>query len=80
MANVNQSIAGALQGLDACRQVEVDRRMLELDGDAQQGGSGRQCPAGGIAGRGPGPLPRPAAEPLYPLSGWRSTPDCCPYP
>ena len=32
VANVNQSIAGALQGLDACRQVEVDRQMLELDG------------------------------------------------
>jgi len=32
VANVNQSIAGALQGLDACRQVEVDRQMIELDG------------------------------------------------
>ena len=32
MANVNESIAGALQGLDACRQVEVDHLMLQLDG------------------------------------------------
>ena len=32
VANVNESIASALQGLDACRQVEVDHQMLQLDG------------------------------------------------
>jgi enolase len=35
--NVNEQIAAELQGLDALRQADVDRRMIELDGTANKG-------------------------------------------
>ena len=35
--NVNEQIAAELQGLDALRQTDVDRRMIELDGTANKG-------------------------------------------
>ena len=35
--NVNEQIAAELQGLDALRQADVDRRMIELDGTPNKG-------------------------------------------
>ena len=35
--NVNEQIAAELQGLDALRQADVDRRMIQLDGTANKG-------------------------------------------
>jgi enolase 1/2/3 len=35
--NVNEQIAAELQGLDALRQADVDRRMIELDSTANKG-------------------------------------------
>jgi len=35
--NVNEQIAAELQGLDALRQAEVDRRMIQLDGTPNKG-------------------------------------------
>ena len=35
--NVNEQIAAELQGLDALRQADVDRRMIELDGTTNKG-------------------------------------------
>jgi len=35
--NVNEQIAAELQGLDALRQADVDRRMLQLDGTPNRG-------------------------------------------
>jgi enolase len=38
--NVNEQIAAELQGLDALRQAEVDRRMIRLDGTVNKGNLG----------------------------------------
>ncbi len=36
IANVNESIAKAVCGMDALRQVEIDRKMIDLDGTANK--------------------------------------------
>ena len=78
VANVNQSIAGALQGLDACRQVEVDRQMLELDGRPTRQ-TWAPTPCWRCRWLWPGPPPKPAASPSTAI--WEaSMPGCCPCP
>ena len=37
VANVNDVIAPAVRGMDAARQIDVDRRMLDLDGTDNKG-------------------------------------------
>ena len=49
VANVNGEIRKAVVGLDAAAQRELDRRLIELDGTAQQGAARRERDPGRVA-------------------------------
>ena len=57
VANVGGEIAGAVAGLDATDQAALDRRLIELDGYAEQGQA--RAPTRSSASRWRPPRPRP---------------------
>ena len=66
VGNVNGEIAAAVCGLEALRPGRRRRRLIELDGTAEQGPARRQRHPRRVARRAPGPPPttRAAALPL----------------